>query len=66
MDQENSKTVEENKKTSVFKEIELMDQNSSISVLIQASRAAQMAGALTLRDSIMVGAAIEILTGKPV
>ena len=66
MDQGNSESPGENKKTSVFKDIELMDENSSISVLIQASRAAQMAGALTLRDSIMVGAAIEILTGKPV
>lgn len=61
-----AKGNEENNKTSVFKDIGLMDKNASINVLIQAANAAQMSGALTLRDSIMVGAAIEVLTGNPV
>jgi len=66
-DEENSQEeTKEAEKASAFKDLNLMDHKSAITILIQASYAAQSAGVLTVRDSIMVGAAIEVLTGNPV
>jgi hypothetical protein len=45
----------------IFEEIQGMDQNGAINVLIQAAGQAQASGALSVRDSVMVAAAISIL-----
>lgn len=46
---------------SAFDEVKNLSTKEAISVLIQASNLAQKAGALTIRDSIFLGASIEIL-----
>ena len=45
----------------VFEEIEGMDQNTAVSVIIQAAEMAQKAGALSMRDSVVLAKAISIL-----
>jgi len=55
---------EQTQQISAFEEIKDMDFNKAINVLIQASNLAQQAGALTIRDSILLGAAIEIVTAN--
>jgi hypothetical protein len=47
--------------TPIFEQIEGMNQGGAVNVLIQAAQMAQSAGALTLRDSVMVAQAISIL-----
>lgn len=47
--------------TPIFDQIEGMNQGGAINVLIQAAQMAQSAGALTLRDSVMVAQAISVL-----
>jgi len=47
--------------TPIFEQIEGMNQGGAVNVLIQAAQMAQSAGALTLRDSVMVAAAITVL-----
>tara|TARA_R110002096_G_scaffold166975_2_gene336577 strand:- start:180 stop:428 length:249 start_codon:yes stop_codon:yes gene_type:complete len=47
--------------TPVFEEIEGMDQNTAVSVIIQAAEMAQKAGALSMRDSVVLAKAISIL-----
>jgi len=49
---------------SAFEEIKSMDYDKAINVLIQASNLAQQAGALTIRDSILLGAAIELVNSE--
>ncbi len=56
---ENGPDVEEI--TPIFDQIEGMNQGGAVNVLIQAAQMAQSAGALTLRDSVMVAAAITVL-----
>lgn len=48
--------------TPIFEEIGDMDQNGALNVLVQAAGQAQAAGALTVRDSVMVAKAISILS----
>ena len=45
----------------IFEEIQEMNPGGAINVLIQAAQQAQAAGALTLRDSVVVAQAINIL-----
>ena len=45
----------------IFDEIQSMNQVGAINVLIQAAQQAQAAGALTVRDSVVVAQAINIL-----
>jgi len=45
----------------VFEEIEGMDQNTAVSVIIQAAEMAQKAGALSMRDSVVLAKAISII-----
>jgi len=47
--------------TPIFEQIEDMNPGGAINVLIQAAQMAQSAGALTLRDSVMVARAISVL-----
>jgi hypothetical protein len=45
----------------IFEEIQEMNPGGAVNVLIQAAGQAQAAGALTLRDSVVVAQAINIL-----
>lgn len=45
----------------IFDEIQEMNPGGAVNVLIQAAQQAQAAGALTLRDSVVVAQAINIL-----
>lgn len=56
---------EETSRVSAFADLTKMNQTDAINVLIQASIQAQKAGVLSIRDSILVGAAIELITNKP-
>ena len=47
--------------TPIFEQIEGMTPGGAVNVLIQAAQMAQSTGALTLRDSVMVSAAITVL-----
>lgn len=53
------KTVKE--QVSPFVEIKDLDFKKSINIMIQAANAAQRAGALAVRDSVLVAAAVEYL-----
>ena len=53
--------VTEQEVNPIFEQIEDMNQGGAINVLIQAAQMAQTAGALTLRDSVMVARAISVL-----
>lgn len=59
------KQANENK-ISVFTEIAGMNRENAMNILIQAAEQAHRAGILTIRDSIYIGAAIEIITDKPI
>lgn len=60
-----SKATEETL-VSPFEEIKTMNYTSAVNILIQASNAAQRAGALTVRDSVLLASAAEFLTApKP-
>ena len=45
----------------VFSEIENMNQAQAVDVLIQAANLAQSSGRLSLRDSVMLAKAIDII-----
>lgn len=47
--------------TPIFDQIEGMNQGAAVNVLIQAAQMAQSAGALTVRDSVMIAKAISVL-----
>jgi len=49
------------KQKPVFDEIEGMDQVTAISVLIQAAEMAQKAGALSMRDAVVLAKAIDVI-----
>jgi len=46
--------------TPIFDQIKGMNPEGAINILIQASQMAQSAGALTIRDSVMVAAAVNV------
>lgn len=48
--------------TSPFDEVKDMTETQALNILIQAANAAQGAGALSVRDSVFVAAAAELLT----
>jgi len=54
MSQEQEQTV-----VSPFDEVKDMDNHKALTILFQASTAAQKAGALSVRDSVLLAAAIE-------
>jgi hypothetical protein len=54
-------TGPENDFQPIFEEIQEMNPGGAVNVLIQAAQQAQAAGALTLRDSVVVAQAINIL-----
>lgn len=58
MQQEETKTKE---LVSPFEEVKNMNQTAATNILIQAANAAQGAGALSIRDSVLVAAAAEFL-----
>tara|TARA_R110000796_G_scaffold127114_6_gene242264 strand:- start:1540 stop:1743 length:204 start_codon:yes stop_codon:yes gene_type:complete len=45
----------------VFEEIDNMDMNAALNVLMQAAAAAQGAGCLNIRDSVLLAKAIEVI-----
>jgi|TARA_B100000768_G_scaffold178849_1_gene195361 hypothetical protein len=49
---------------SPFEEVKQMNPVMAVNVLIQAANAAQGAGALSVRDSVLVASAAEFLTQK--
>lgn len=53
---------QENQYTSPFNEAAEMDQTKAINILIQAAGAAQASGGLSLKDAVLVTAAIEFFT----
>ena len=57
-------TTQEEKVISPFEEIKEMNDVKAINISIQAANAAQNAGALSVRDSVLLAAAAEYLT-KP-
>jgi hypothetical protein len=60
--QERSQEVEQEEGfTPIFDEIKNITPEGALNVLIQAAGQAQAAGALTVRDSVMVASAITVL-----
>lgn len=55
-------TEQQEKVISPFEEIKEMNDVKAINILIQAANAAQNAGALSVRDSVLLAAAAEYLT----
>jgi hypothetical protein len=55
-------TQQEEQVQSPFVEIQDMDLSRAVNILIQAANAAQRAGALGLRDSVLVASAAEFMT----
>ena len=57
------KTVKETEQTQVspFTEVKDLDFAKAVNIMIQAANAAQRAGALALRDSVLVASAAEYL-----
>lgn len=60
MEQDETQTKSE-VKTPVFQEVENMSENQAVEVLIQAANLAQSSGKLSVRDSVMLAKAIDIL-----
>lgn len=60
--QERSQELEQEENfTPIFDEIKNITPEGALNVLIQAAGQAQAAGALTVRDSVMVASAITVL-----
>ena len=57
-------TTQEAPLVSPFEEVKSMTETQALNILIQAANAAQGAGVLSVRDSVFVAAAAELLT-KP-
>jgi len=55
-------TTQEQAMISPFEEVKSMTELHAINILIQAANAAQGAGVLSVRDSVFVAAAAELLT----
>ena len=56
------KVQEQEVYTSPFNEVDSIDQTKAINILIQAAGAAQASGGLSLKDAVLVTAAIEFFT----
>lgn len=54
-------TNQEEEFTPIFTEIEGISEEGALNILVQAAGQAQAAGALTVRDSVMVAKAIAVL-----
>lgn len=54
--------TEQQEQVSPFQEVGNMNQTMAINILIQAANAAQGAGALSVRDAVLVAGAAEFLT----
>jgi hypothetical protein len=66
---ETTETTEVNNKEeqkSPFEEVKNLNSNSAVAILIQAAEVAQKSGLLSIRDSILMGGAIEFFTSKKV
>lgn len=61
---ENEVQEESKKLTSPFDEVKDMNYTAAVNILIQAGNAAQGAGALSVRDSVLLAAAAEFLTSN--
>ena len=57
-----TETEVEKPQISPFEEVKEMNETQALNILIQAANAAQGAGALSVRDSVFVAAAAELLT----
>lgn len=57
-----STPTEEKEIVSPFAEVKAMNYTSAVNILIQASNAAQGAGVLSVRDSVLLAGAAEFLT----
>jgi hypothetical protein len=57
-----SNPQQEQQVISPFEEIKEMNDVKAVNILIQAATAAQSAGALSVRDSVLLAAAAEYLT----
>ena len=57
-------TTKEAPQISPFEEVKSMTEQQALNILIQSANAAQGAGVLSVRDSVFVAAAAELLT-KP-
>jgi hypothetical protein len=57
-------TTKEVPQISPFEEVKSMTEQQALNILIQSANAAQGAGVLSVRDSVFVAAAAELLT-KP-
>ena len=60
--QPNNTEAEAQVLSSPFEEVKNMNQVMAVNVLIQAANAARGAGALSVRDSVLVASAAEFLT----
>ena len=49
------------KQNPIFQEIETLEEGQAVEVLIQAANLAQSSGKLSVRDSVMLAKAIDIL-----
>lgn len=47
--------------TPVFDEVKNIDADSAVNILIQAAMAAQQTGALSVRDSVLLASAINVV-----
>jgi len=47
--------------TPVFEEVQNIDADSAVNILIQAAMAAQQTGALSVRDSVLLASAINVV-----
>lgn len=61
MSVEKTQVREEADQKPVFNEIENMNQAQAVDVLIQAANLAQSSGRLSVRDSVMLAKAIDII-----
>lgn len=47
--------------TPVFEEVQNIDADAAVNILIQAAMAAQQTGALSVRDSVLLASAINVV-----
>lgn len=61
MTQENTVATEQTQRATVFAEASEMTPDQGVNVLIQAAQFAQESGNLSLRDSVLLARAIDVL-----
>lgn len=59
--QENVAQEQQPQITPVFDEVKNIDADSAVNILIQAAMAAQQTGALSVRDSVLLASAINVV-----